>query len=169
MKKIVLLFLIISSYAYASFPEDLFGISLGMDQKAVEMIMNKNNLKKCKIDGNSRDKVCYSGGDLQVLGIRFDEVTISYNNNMVNGIIFKLFIPQEEGTQRRIFRNLYDEIKPFARSAKDENIRYNYLFKLKDKQEDKYIRLSIKEILQGDVGYNIILTSSYTDKRLSEY
>lgn len=169
MKKIVLLFLIISSYAYASFPEDLFGISLGMDQKAVEMIMNKNNLKKCKTAGNSMDKVCYSGVDLQVLGIRFDEVTIFYNNNMVNGIIFKLFIPQEEGTQRRIFRHLYDEINPFARSTKDEGIRYNYLFKLKDKQDEKYIRLSIKDILQGDVGYNIILTNSYTDKRLSEY
>ena len=167
MKKIVLLFLIISNYAYASFPEDLYGLKLGMDRHAAEMIMSKNELKKCNSTHNSSNTSCYSGENLQNMGIKFNEVNIIYdNNNLINGIVFKLFIPQDEGTQRRIFRHLYDEIKPYAKSIKDENIRFNYLIKLRDKKENQYIRLCIKEVLQGNVGYYIFLTNCTSEKRL---
>lgn len=168
MKKIFLLLLFVSNYAYASFPDDLFGLKLGMDKKSAEMIMNKNNLKECKTTGISADKSCYSGENIQALGIIFDEIIILYDeNNMTKGIVFKLFIPQSDGTQKRIFRHLYDEIKPYAKSTKDENIRYNYLFKIK--QDNSYVRVSINEVLQGDVGYKIILSKSYTDQRFNEY
>jgi len=169
MKKILLLLLVISSsYASASFPENLFGLKLGMDRQAAEIIMKKYNLKECEHNTYSPDVFCYSGDNIQILGILFDEVSIIYDErNMIKGVIFRLFIPQSEGTQRRIFRHLYDEIKPFAKSVKDENIRFNYLFKMNDRQYNNYVRLSIKEVLQGEVGYYIVLTSSYTDKRLN--
>lgn len=168
MKRILFLLLILSNYAYASFPEDLFGLKLGMDRHAAEMVMSKNNLELCKDVVNSEDISCYKGRNIEIQGIVFDEVSIMYDDkNVIKGLVFKLFIPQSEGTQRRIFRYLYDEIVPYAKSTKDENIRYNYLFRLNDKGINNYIRLSIKDVVQRNVGYNIILTSSYSDKRIN--
>lgn len=169
MKKIVcLLLLFVSSYSYASSPGNLSGFKLGMSKKDVETLAKKKNLSEIKSNISSKEVSYYEGKDLTVYGILFDNVKIMYDDNQsVNGLVFKLHISYEEGTHRRIFRALHDEIKPDAHSTKDEGIRFNYLFRLKNKNGDKYIRISIKEILQGESGYNIILTCGPTNARLS--
>ncbi len=168
MKKIVcLILLFISSYSYASAPNDFCGLQLGMSKSEVKTVIKKKKLSEMK---SARDIHCisYEGKNIELYGVCFDNVKIYYDNNdRVEGLVFNLFIPYEEGTQRRIFRALHDEIKPGAKSVKDENIRFNYLFRFTENNRNTYIRISIKEILQGDSGYNIILTYGPTDKRLN--
>lgn len=169
MKKIVLLLLLfISSYSYAALPDDFCGLQLGMSRNEVESIMAKRNLSEINKTGNTNNASYYAGKNIELYGILFDEVKIYYdNNNRVEGLAFNLCITYEEGTHRRIFRALHDEIKPGAKSVKDEHIRYNYLFRFRENQQDRYIRISIKEILQGNTGYDIILTYGPTNKRLN--
>jgi hypothetical protein len=168
MKKIVcLILLFVSSYSYASMPDNFCGLQLGMSKNEAKAVIKKKNLSEMKNAGDIHS-ISYEGKNIELYGICFDNVKIYYDNNeRVEGLVFKLFIPYEEGTQRRIFRVLHDEIRPGARSVKDEHIRFNYLFRFTENNKNTYIRISIKEILQGDSGYNIVLTCGPTDKRLN--
>jgi hypothetical protein len=169
MKKIVcLLLLFVSSNSYSFSSENFSGFELGMDRKNVEALVGKKKISEIKDKNTSEDISYYEGDNMEVYGILFDNVKIIYDdNNKVNGLVFRLYIPYEKGTHRRIFRALYDEIKPGADSTGDEGRRFNYLFRFKEKKGDMYVRISIKEILQGESGYNIILTCGPTNARLS--
>lgn len=166
-KTICLILLFISSYSYAAVPDNFYGLKPGMTREEVKSVMKEQNLSEMGDCDNFRNISCYEGDGIELYGIFFDNIKIFFNaNDCVEGFVFKLFIPREEGTQRRIFSALYEEIKPGSKSAKDENIRYNYLFKFIENKKNTYIRLSIKESLQGNSGYNIVLTYGPTDRRL---
>lgn len=169
MKKFIcLLFLMISSYTYAAMPDNFCGLRPGMTKEEVKFVMSQRNLTEKNKSGSSPETSQYEGENIELYGIHFDYIKVIYDsNNRVDGLIFNLFISHEEGTQRRIFSALYNEIKPGAKSVRDEKIRFNYLFKFKEREQIQYIRLSIKEVLQGNTGYNIVLTCSPTDKRLN--
>lgn len=165
MKKVLcFLLLFISSFTYAAMPDNFCGLKPGMTKEDVKSAMSRRNLT---MSGHSPEMSQYKGEHIELYGIRFDYVNVLFDkNDCVEGLIFNLFVSDDEGTQRRIFRALHDEIKPQAKSTRDENIRYNYLFRFKEGNQELYLRLSIKEVLQGNPGYNIILTCGPTDKRL---
>lgn len=169
MKKIVcLLLLLINSYAYAALPSSFCGLQLGMKKEDVKSVMSQIKLKEIKKSASSPEITQYEGDNIELYGVHFDYIKVIYDkNNRVEGLIFNLFISNDEGTQRRIFSALYNEIKPRAKSIRDEDTRFNYLFKFKEEKQNRYIRLSIKEVLQGNTGYNIVLTYGPTDKRLN--
>jgi hypothetical protein len=170
MKKIVYLFLVlsVSGFSYAFSPENFSGFELGMNRKSVEELVKKKNFSNIKDKNTSKDISYYEGKNIEVYGILFDNVKVIYDdNNRVKGLVFKLYISYEEGTHRRIFRTLHNEIKPDADSTADEGIRFNYLFRLKEQKGNTYVRISIKELLQGDSGYDIILTCGPTNARLN--
>ena len=152
-----------------SFPPHiyLYGIYLNMDKQNIGEYLSNKGLHQVT-EANSIYNLCrYVGDNIKLYGINFDNIDIYYNNDQrAEWIVFKTFVPKENGTQEKIFRKLYNELYRKTSWCRWEGFDNSYLFAIKNKYSIAYIRIFVDEVLQGTIGYNVILTCGYNAEKI---
>jgi hypothetical protein len=151
------------------YPKSFFGIGLGMDKSIVKSVYNSYDLVETDVyNGNGNINFSVYKGNIEIYDFLFEKATVYYGKTeLVDAIIFKLFVPIEHDVYKKIFKKLCERLEPNSFSYTDEALKENYLFMYKDeKKRTVFIRVYVEEVLQGNRGHNIYLTTSYKRGRL---